>query len=247
MVGGAGGSWTVLGGGGDIWGTSDSFRLLSQPLAADGTISARIDSQTNTSVWAKAGVMIRATSDPGSPYFAEFMTPGNGIAVQWRTAQGGSSSQVLATATVPAWLRVGRSGSTFTAYTSADGLTWTAIPNASVNVPITGAVLAGLAVTSHNTSSLSSVTFDGVVLASTAPPPPDACPTGWNCADVGSTGVLGGQSLTAGTWTVTGGGGDIWTTSRQLPLRLAAGLDGPVVERPDDLPDEHEPVGQGRA
>lgn len=209
-----GSSWTVQGGGGDIWGTADSFYYDSQPLTTDGTLSARIDTQSNSSSWAKAGVMMRATSDPGSPYFAVFMTPGNGIAVQWRTSQGASSSQVLAAGTVPAWLEIGRSGGTFTAYTSVDGLTWTAIPNASVNLGLSGTtIMAGLAVTSHNTSTLSTATFDTVTLTASAPPPPNACPTGWNCADIGSTGVAGAQSLTTGTWTVQGGGGDIWSTA----------------------------------
>ena len=207
-----GSSWTVQGGGGDIWGTSDSFRFLSQPLTGNGAISARIDAQTNTSAWAKAGVMMRATSDPGSPYFAAFMTPSNGIAVQWRTTQGGSSSQVTTTGVVPAWLEVAQSNGTFTAYTSSDGLNWTAIPNASVNLGLTGTVLEGLAVTSHNTSQLSTGTFDTVTLGP-AGPPPGACPTGWTCADIGSTGVTGTQSLTSGTWTVQGGGGDIWSTA----------------------------------
>jgi hypothetical protein len=36
------------------------------------------------------------------------------------------------------------------------------------------------------------------------------CPTGWTCADIGDVGVTGGQTLTAGTWIVQGGGGDIW-------------------------------------
>ncbi len=210
----AGSSWTVLGGGGDIWGTADSFRLISQPLASDGTISARVGSQGNTSPWAKAGVMMRASGDPGAPYFAVFMTPSNGVAVQWRTAQGGASSQVTTTGVVPLFLEAARSGGTFTAYTSTDGLTWTAVPNASVNLGLGGtSMLAGLAVTSHNTSSVSTVTFDGVALTATAPPPPNACPTGWNCADIGSTGVAGAQSLTSGTWTVQGGGGDIWSTA----------------------------------
>jgi outer membrane protein assembly factor BamB len=204
---------TVQAGGGDIWGTYDSFRLLSQPLAADGTISVRIDSQTNTSPWAKAGVMIRATNDPGSPYFAEFMTPGNGIAVQWRGAQGGSSSQVAVAGTAPTWLEIGRSGGTFTAYTSTDGVTWTAVPGASVGLTMTGTLLAGLAVTSHNGSQIGTAIFDTATLTNSSPPPPGACPTGWTCADIGNVGIAGGQALTSGTWTEQGGGGDIWAVA----------------------------------
>ena len=60
-----GSTWSVSGGGGDIWGTSDSFHLVNQTLAADGTVSAQVTSQTATDPWAKAGVMVRATTDPG--------------------------------------------------------------------------------------------------------------------------------------------------------------------------------------
>ena len=206
-------SWSITAGGSDIWGTYDGFRLLSQSLAADGTMSVRVDSQTNTSTWAKAGVMMRLTNDPGSPYFAEFMTPGNGIAIQWRTTQGGSSSQILVAGTVPAWLEVGRSSGTFTAYTSADGVTWTAVPGASVALTMTGTLLAGLAVTSHNGGQMGTATFDTPALSTSAPPPPGACPTGWTCSDIGNVGIAGGQALTAGTWTIQGGGGDIWAVA----------------------------------
>ncbi len=224
-----GSSLSVSAGGSDIWGTFDAFRLLSQPLAADGSISVRVDSQANTSVWAKAGVMIRATSDPGSPYFAEFVTPGNGVAVQWRSTQAGASSQVLAAGTVPAWLEVARAGSTFTAYTSADGVTWTAIPGASVTLTMSGSLLAGLAVTSHNGGQMGAATFDTPTWTNSAPPPPGACPTAWTCADIGNVGIAGGQSLTAGTWSVQGGGGDIWDVADNFhyawqPLTTDGGL-----------------------
>jgi outer membrane protein assembly factor BamB len=158
---------SVTAGGSDIWGTYDAFRLLSQPLAGDGTFSARVDAQTNTSAWAKAGVMIRASSDPGSPYFAEFVTPGNGVAVQWRTTQGGASSQVSTPGTVPAWFQISRAGSTYTAYTSADGVTWTPVPGASVTLTMPGTLLAGLAVTSHNGGAMGTATFDTPTLTNT--------------------------------------------------------------------------------
>ena len=205
-----GSNLTIQAGGSDIWGTYDAFRLLSQPLAADGTMSVRIDSQTNTNAWAKAGVMIRATNDPGSPYFAAFMTPGNGIAVQWRGTQAGSSSQILIAGTVPAWLEVARSGGTFTAYTSSDGVTWTAVPGSSVALTMTGTLLAGLAVTSHNGGQMGAATFDTATLTSASTPPPGTCPSGWSCADIGNVGIAGGQALTSGSWTIQGAGGDIW-------------------------------------
>ena len=212
------GTWSEIGGGGDIWGAADAFHFAWQSLSADGTVTAHVTAQQATDPWAKAGVMMRATTDPGSPYYAAFVTPGNGISVQWRTAQGGSSSQLLAAGTVPAYLMVGRyttGGSTYyTAYTSPDGSTWTAIPGSSVAISMTGAVLAGIAITSHNQGTGSAVTLDTVAVTAGEQAPPGICPTGWTCADIGAvTPSAGGQTYSAGGWTIQGGGGDIWAAS----------------------------------
>ncbi|HLV99503.1 MAG TPA: PQQ-binding-like beta-propeller repeat protein [Ktedonobacterales bacterium] len=211
------GTWTVQGAGGDIWGTSDQFHYIWQSLSADGTISARVVSQSNTDPWAKAGVMLRQSSSANAAYYAVYVTPGNGIAVQYRPASGASAVMIVGLAgTAPAYLEVARSGNTFTAYTSTNGTAWTPIAGSSVTLSISGAMLAGLTVTSHNVTALSTVTFDTVNINNTAPPPPNACPTNWNCADIGGATPGGAQSLNNGTWTVQGGGGDIWGTSDQF-------------------------------
>jgi len=166
------GAWNETVGGGDIWSTADSFHFDWQTLPADGTVTAHVTGQQATDPWAKAGVMMRATTDPGSPNYAVFVTPGHGIAVQWRTAQGGLTRQVLTAGTVPVYLRVGRqttSGSnpvtTYTAYTSADGQTWSAVPGSSVAIGMTGPVLAGIAMTSHLQGTAGAVALDSVALA----------------------------------------------------------------------------------
>src|SRR5881275_2432731 len=64
-----GGTWTVKGAGGDIWNTSDQFHFVWQSLAADGSIAAHVLSQMNTDGWAKAGVMLRQSTDAASPYY----------------------------------------------------------------------------------------------------------------------------------------------------------------------------------
>jgi hypothetical protein len=160
----SGSTWNVTGFGNDIWGTADSFHFAYKPLAADGGISAQVVSQTSSSSWAKGGLMMRATTDPGSPYYAVFATPGNGIAVQWRTAQGGGSSQVTMAGTVPLYLEIVRSGTTYTAYTSPDGSTWTPVPGSTVTLAnLSGSLLEGLAVNSHNTGQFSTVVYSSLV------------------------------------------------------------------------------------
>jgi outer membrane protein assembly factor BamB len=215
------GTWTVKGGGGDIWGTADAFHFVGQSLAADGTVSAHVTAQTATDPWAKAGVMLRATTDPGSAYYAVFVTPSNGLAIQYRPTQGGASSQLAVPGTLPTYLLAARFTDTsttpamiyYTAYTSTDGVSWTAIPGSSIQMNLTGALLAGMAVTSHNAGLVSAATFDTVGFSTTPPPAPAACVVGWSCADIGNAIPAGSQTLSNGTWTVKGGGGDIWGAS----------------------------------
>jgi hypothetical protein len=166
----SGSTWTIQAGGNDIYGTSDQFHFVSQSLAADGSVIARVVTQTNSSSWAKAGVMLRQSTNAGSAYYAAFVTPGNGIVVQYRKALGGSTTQpVKITGTVPIYLAVARTGSTYTAYTSSDGVTWTAVAGSSVTLSMSGPVLAGMAVTSHNSGVLGTVTFDTVSVSTTIP------------------------------------------------------------------------------
>ena len=211
------GTWHEIGGGSDIWGTADSFHLVSQTLAGDGTSAAHVTAQQNTSAWAKTGPMMRATTDPGSPYYAVFVTPSNGIAVQWRSAQAGSTNHLVIPGSVPAYLRVGRfttaSATYYTGYTSTDGVNWTAITGSTMQIGMTGPVLAGFAITSHNQGVGSAVTLDSVAVAAGAPVPPGLCPNGWQCADINNATPAGGQTLSATAWTIQGGGGDIWGTA----------------------------------
>jgi hypothetical protein len=215
------GTWTIQGGGSDIAGTADQFHFLWQTLSAGGGTGARITSQTNTNSSAKAGVMLRASTDPGSPYYAAFVTPGNGITVQDRFAQGGTTATVVnPSGAVPAYLWVARRGSTYTAYTSNDGYVWNPIAGSTVTLNLGSTLLAGLAVTSENSGLLTTATAD-TELVSMAPPgpvPPVSCPTPWSCADIGNPSPAGSQSFdpNTGTWTINAGGADITGTSDQF-------------------------------
>jgi Bacterial Ig-like domain (group 1) len=157
------GSWTISGSGTDIGGTADQFHFVWQPLVGDGGIRAQVLTQTNTNSRARAGVMLRQSTDPDAPFYAVVMTPQQGIFVLDRTSRGGGVHTVANIAgTVPIYLQVERSGTTYTAYTSSDGITWTSIAGSSVVLSPAGTWLAGMAVTSHTVSQLSTATFDTV-------------------------------------------------------------------------------------
>jgi hypothetical protein len=156
------GTWTVTGGGADIWGTADAFRYVYQPLAGDGTIVARVASVQNVDVWTKAGVMLRQTLSAGSAHASMFVSPGKGLAFQSRAADGGSSVSAGVAGSAPHWVRLVRAGQLVTASVSEDGTAWTTVGQRTVS--FSGQVYAGLAVTSHNSSQVASATFDAVTL-----------------------------------------------------------------------------------
>ena len=158
------GIWTIAGSGTDIGGTADQFHFVWQPLTSDGGISAQVLTQTNTNSRARAGVMLRQSTDPSAPFYAVVVTPQRGIFVLERTIQGGGVSTVASLAGVaPVYLKVQRTGTTYTASTSSDGVTWTPIPGSSVTLGPTGTWLAGMAVTSHTVDKINTATFGAVI------------------------------------------------------------------------------------
>jgi hypothetical protein len=154
-------TWTVSGGGSDIWGTNDQFNFISTSITNDASIIAEVTFQQDTDPWAKAGVMFRNDNTPGSMFADVLITPGNGVTFQWRNVTSGSCSSVQVSATTPVWVKLVRSGNSFSGYYSVDGINWIQIGTAQT-IPMDTVVLVGLAVTAHNDGSLSTATFAGV-------------------------------------------------------------------------------------
>lgn len=157
------GAFTVDASGADIWNAADGFHFVHRPLNGDGIIVARVDAVENTNPWAKAGVMIRESLTAGSTHAFMAITPGNGAAFQRRTATGGASTHTAGTSvTAPYWVRLVRSGNTFTGYQSVDGQSWSLVGSESISM--SAVVNVGLAVTSHDNSQLCTATFSQVLL-----------------------------------------------------------------------------------
>jgi hypothetical protein len=156
-------TWTISAGGADITGLADEFRFVWQTLPGNGSVIAHVLTQTNTSPGAKAGVMLRASTAAGSPNYALLVSPGEGIKVQVRKTLNGDTQKLAnPTGTVPAWLKITRSVNTYTAYTSTNGTTWTLIPGSAITINLGTSMLAGLAVTSHNSGVLGTATMKHV-------------------------------------------------------------------------------------
>ncbi len=165
------GIWTVAGAGEDIFGSSDQVGFPSRPIAGDSSISAKLTSFTGTNPWVKAGLMYRDSDCPGSPNVAVLATGADGIVVQWRSKSSGSTSYEQApgvpvpSAQNPLWLKLSRSGDTYTAYYSMDGSAYAqAGPSIEVDCADNPS-LVGLAVTSHDPSALHSVIYKDVEIS----------------------------------------------------------------------------------
>jgi hypothetical protein len=160
--------WTVEGSGWDVWSTmwkkADQFRYVWKEITGDGDFGARIVGQTDTNAAAKTGVMLRKTFDPVSPYYAVFTTPRRGIHVQYRPGFNRNPVDVSSpSGELPIYLRISRTGTTYSAYTSTDGAHWNLIPYSTLDIPeLSGSLMAGLALTSRDVGLLSKAQFDQI-------------------------------------------------------------------------------------
>jgi regulation of enolase protein 1 (concanavalin A-like superfamily) len=136
-----------------------------QPWTGDGSIVANVESVTNTHAWAKAGVMFRSTLDANAPHAFMLVSAASGTSFIRRTSAGGTSvSNTDSTLTAPRWVRLVRSGNTFTAYQSSDGTSWILAGTATITMPQT--IYVGLALTSHNNTTLTTGVFGSVTVSS---------------------------------------------------------------------------------
>lgn len=191
------GTYTVTGAGADIWGTTDAFRYAYETVSGGTAIIARVATQQNTNLWAKAGVMFRESTAAGAVYVATYVTPTNGLLFEYRTSTNGVAAQVvnITGPAAPEWLRLVRDGNTFYASYSSDGSTWSSA--GSITVSMAGSVDAGLAVCSHAAGTLGTATFTNVSITG-APTVAMTAPTNGATVSGSSTTVTATASANSG-------------------------------------------------
>ncbi|WP_317956225.1 PQQ-dependent sugar dehydrogenase [Paenibacillus chitinolyticus] len=181
------GRFEVSGSGTDIWGKSDQFNFVYQPWTGDGSIVALVSSQTNTHDFAKAGITIRETLKPDSKHADLLLTPSNGFTFQYRTETGGTSESEKIASTSPAWVKLERKGNVIRGYVSNNGLNWGDL--GTLTLKMNASVFVGLAVSSHNTSKLSTATFTNVTVNAAGDVFPPTEPTNVQARSVTDTSV----------------------------------------------------------
>ncbi|HUR58813.1 MAG TPA: hypothetical protein VM029_13960 [Opitutaceae bacterium] len=171
------GTWTVAGGGADIWGTSDSFMYEYQSWSGDGEFVARVLTVDSTNGWGKAGIMFREGSGASARNIFIAATASNGLEVQSRTTVGGPTDFVARSdLQAPIWLKLTRQGNLFRGYFSFDGRSW--IDFGSQTFEMSGPLYVGLAMTSHQPGYLGLGRFSDVTFSSIGgPATPPLAPT----------------------------------------------------------------------
>jgi ABC-type transport system involved in multi-copper enzyme maturation permease subunit len=152
---------------------TDTYYFVTRTLQGDGSLTVRVGSlagriQTGSGnavstpdligapgpvqPWAKAGLIVTASTKPGSAYAAVMLTGARGVRVQSDYTHD-TAGPAISGASAP-WLRLTRSGTTLTGYESTDGTHWTKIGIATLPA-LAASVQAGLFVTSPPTAPAS--------------------------------------------------------------------------------------------
>jgi ABC-type transport system involved in multi-copper enzyme maturation permease subunit len=241
-----------LGPGGEA--VTDQFYFVHQPLATGGSITVRVSSLTGLyspggvpagsgqanlrsglQPWAKAGIIIKASTRQGSAYAAMMVTGSHGVRMQYDYTQDTAGLAGAVSAATPRWLRLTRTGDVLTGYDSADGTHWAKV--AAVRLAgLPSTAQAGLFAASppHQRASrhlgggtetggpaIATAVFDHVSLHGGQPH------GAWHGEQIGAVAgpALGGFQRGGGTLSVSGSG-DIAPAVRGAP-----GGDGQPIER----------------
>jgi hypothetical protein len=128
----------------------------------DGEINAEVTHLDNSSPFAKAGLMIRASTDPSAPHVTLDVKPDGGLEFMTRGVAGGQTTVVASdTNAFPVFLILQRSGSTITAWYSRPNTTQL-FQLGSVSIDLPSVALAGAIVTSHERGTLATATFSQI-------------------------------------------------------------------------------------
>jgi regulation of enolase protein 1 (concanavalin A-like superfamily) len=158
-------TFTVDAGDGDFWDVADRGHFVYQSLTGDGSIVAQLTDFDHVQSFSMAGVMMRESVQPGSKFAAMLMMSVDGPIFRERVAADGAVNQRPYGKTgekAPYWVKLTRTGNSFSGYISPDATTWKLIRSADVAMP--QQVLVGLTASSHTTASNGIYRFAGVTV-----------------------------------------------------------------------------------
>jgi len=166
-------SYTVTGGGDNMWAATDAFHFVWKRMSGDVTLAATVEfaASTGADPHRKAVLMLRQSLDPASPY-ADACLHGNGLtAIQWRDAKGDVTYETQAQANAPKRVRIEKRGNYLSMSFGTSDSDLQPVGGAC-KVELPGEYYIGLGVGAHSAARLEKAVFSDVVLtpiAATAP------------------------------------------------------------------------------
>jgi Alpha galactosidase A/NPCBM-associated, NEW3 domain of alpha-galactosidase/Alpha galactosidase C-terminal beta sandwich domain len=254
----SGQQFAIEGAGADLYSGTDAYSSIYQPGVAGSTatIETEVTAQQSMTGYAKAGIMVRndITGSGTSPEgVILFESPSGGIQLEWDNNGGDFINSVAPPngtipESLPVYLELVRSGSSYTGYYSYDGSSWLEVGSATL-AGQAATQDAGMFLTSHAAGQPGQATFNGFSVTAGAATPPlatsyeaeaaantiaggagaAACPTcsgGQKVGFVGEGGTLTFNDVSvpaAGTYQVTMAYLDGSATGRQADVSVNGG------------------------
>lgn len=158
------GTIALYGGGSDIWGGSDQFRFLSQPLSGDGELSVEVVKVEDLEAYTKAGLMLRASDKGDSPTVTLTVFPDGTVQFGHRDKAGADIDALPTVEVDPNGLRLRlvRKGGKIVASYAPAGADWKDLGTIEDKLPIE--VRAGAIALSHDNNQLVQIIYRGLAL-----------------------------------------------------------------------------------
>ncbi|AJQ95009.1 fibronectin type 3 domain-containing protein [Gynuella sunshinyii YC6258] len=162
------GVWMVEGGGDEIWSTNDSCHFVYKAISGNSAIIAKVESVENTSLSAKAGVMMRTSLEQGAP--RAWMAVSNRGQVEqnmpnlavYGGANYGNKALDIPDFNASYRVKLERMGNIITGYVSPDGTNWAATDVGRIDGPVPDTIYVGLVVSSVANGMLNHSAFSNV-------------------------------------------------------------------------------------
>ncbi len=157
---GEGNSFSLFGGGADIWGGQDQFRFLHREVRDQFEIEVTVDGVEDVHGYTKAGLMIRSGLEENSAHVMLTTFPSGEVQFAWRPKVGETTDALpssLKVNIVGARLKLVRKGNLITGFVKESGKEWVKVGDIELELPIKS--LAGAIALSHEPSQLVKIDY----------------------------------------------------------------------------------------
>ena len=163
-------TYTLTGGGTNMWATTDAFHFTWKQISGDATIAAAISfPEATRDPHAKGVLIIRQNLDADSPYADAALHADGLTSLQYRESKGARTYEIQANTTKPARLRLEKRGK-YVSLSIAGEKGALQPAGGSFRLELTEPFYIGLGVCSHNNDVVEKAVFQNIEITSGAPP-----------------------------------------------------------------------------